>query len=331
MESAICRVCTLCVAQHCGCDLTPGAAPNQVAPRAVKERAFFKATLLQQQQKQQQEQEQEQEQQVKEEEEEWMEGNDGSSDKKTKKKRKKEEVDEEQSIPHSVFRGLRREEELRRGWDSRTLNRTTQAVIEDAVARERNESSSIPHLPAHELLVYLKEAAAEKMRVTMSRSRGGRTTTATTAAAAAAGAAGGASSEQQQQRQRLDGNRSDPANVLGQFDESALVALGVMVEEAVEGVVEGVLQQAAVLSWRGLYRGVRDKTPSDVKQTLRAHLGQGNGGGGEGAGGAGGAGAEAREEQEHNVLWAVFFGRTRRERGERMQGERDEDGEEDDL
>jgi hypothetical protein len=317
MESTICRVCTLCVAQHCGCDLSSGAAPNQLAPVVDKERAFFKAMLLVQKHMQQQEQEQSRARK-----------DDGET---RKRGRKKEEGDDEKPLPASFFRGLRREEELRLGWESRTLNRTSQAAIEDAVDRERNEVSSTPRLPAHELLVYLKEAAAEKMRVTMSGDIGGRRTT---TAAADAGADGGTSGQEQQQRQKLDGNRSDSFFVLGQFNESALVALGVVVEEALEGMVEGMLQQAAVRSWRGSYRGLREETPADVKQTLRAHLGSRYGRGGEMTRGLGGtvAEAEAREEQERNVLWAVF-GRTGRGnvKGKRKRTEEGEERPAEDL
>lgn len=305
VESAICRVCTLCIAQHCGCDLSLGAAPNQLAPRVEKERAFFKAMLLVQQRKQQQDQKQ-----AKEDKESMARKCKGEMG---KKRRKKEEGDDGQSLPASVFRGLRREEELRSGWESRTLNRTSQAVIEDTVDREEHEVNSTPCLPAHELLVYLQKAATEKMRITMSGNTGGRRRT----TAADAGTDGGASDQQQQhqQRQKLDGNHSDPFCVLGQLDESALVALGVVVEEALVGMVEGMLQQAAVRSWRGSYRGLREEMHADVKQTLRAHLGREGGGGGEMTRRSGGemAEAEAREEQERIVLWAVF-GRPRHEK-----------------
>ncbi len=233
LESTFCRVCGLCLAQHCGCELVPGAAPNHAVPRATAEQAFFNAAVQQHQLEQEQQQQGE------------------------------AEVD---SSTHAT----RREEELRRGWESRTLTQVTRATLEDAIGREegRGPASYRDTLPAHELLAHLKDKAAQKVR------------------------------------RSLSGKNDDGAvaGVLGQLDESALLALGVVVEEAVDTLVATLLHRVEGGDNSKRCRGVRGYMPADAALTLHAHLPPQA----KQDGVADEAANRGQDEEEDHVLRAVF-------------------------
>jgi len=290
LESTSCRVCNLCLPRHCGCELTKGALPNQMAPRVAKEQAFFSKSLLQQEREWRDEQQQQH-------------YNGGGKDlssvngSKTCGGNQKEAADFPRKIrgtlPFSIFPDLRREENLRRGSDGRTLRRVGQAVVEDAVERECNKHSPRSPLPFRELLLFLRERAAQKVILSI-RNKADMLQMATVE--------GHKTNEHDEQK--IDDN--DPTVVVGQLDESALIAVGVIVEEAVESMVQNILERALAEDWNKLYRGIREATEEDVRETLHTHLRQ------QGSGSESTELTEmlitssARKDEEDDMHWAIF-------------------------